>query len=178
MKTDASGTGIGAILGQQGHPIAFFSKKLSSRLQNKSAYAREMFAITEAVAKFCHYLLGHCFIICTDHKSLCSLMDQTLQTPEQQQWMHKLMGYDFVIEYKPGKQNVGADALSRMDCFALYLQECALVSTLKYQLVADPEYSRLILNLRAGQTFPYFCEHDGLLYWKDRIVVPKQSPSL
>jgi len=88
------------------------------------------------------------------------------------------MGYDFIIEYKPGKQNVGADALSRMDCFALSLQECALVFTLKDQLVADLEYSHRILNLCAGQTFPYFREHDGLLYWKDRIVVPKQSPSL
>jgi len=78
-------------LGQQGHPIAFFSKKLSPRLQAKSAYVREMLAITEAVAKFRHYLLGHRFVIKIDHKSLRPLMDQVLQTPEQQQWMHKLM---------------------------------------------------------------------------------------
>ncbi|MCI91268.1 hypothetical protein A2U01_0112562, partial [Trifolium medium] len=41
-------------------------------------------------------------------------MDQSLQTPEQQGWLHKFLGYDFKIEYKPGKENLAADALSRM----------------------------------------------------------------
>ena len=41
------------------------------------------------------------------------LVDQTIQTPEQQAWVHKFLGYDFFIEYKPGKENEGADAISR-----------------------------------------------------------------
>jgi hypothetical protein len=114
LETDASGSGMGAVLQQEGHPIAYFSKKLVPRNQKKSAYFREMLAISEAIAKFRHYLLGHKFIIKTDQKSLKNLMDQTLQTPEQQQWLHKFLGYDFTIEYKPGKENVAADALSRM----------------------------------------------------------------
>ncbi|CAJ2652754.1 unnamed protein product [Trifolium pratense] len=114
LETDASGVGVGAVLHQDGHPIAYFSKKLVPRNQKKSAYFREMLAISEAIAKFRHYLLGHRFIIRTDQKSLRSLMDQSLQTPEQQQWLHKFLGYDFVIEYKPGKENLAADALSRV----------------------------------------------------------------
>jgi len=39
-------------------------------MQKQSAYAREMYTITEAVAKFQHYLLGHKFVIRTDHQSL------------------------------------------------------------------------------------------------------------
>jgi hypothetical protein len=58
LETDASGTGVGAVLGQQGHLIAYFSKKLSPRRQKQSAYIRELLAITEALAKFRHYLLG------------------------------------------------------------------------------------------------------------------------
>ena len=84
LETDASSTGVGAVLSQQGHPIAYFSKKLGPTAQRQSAYVREFRAITEALAKFRHYLLGHKFIIRTDQKSLKALLEQTLQTPEQQ----------------------------------------------------------------------------------------------
>ncbi|XP_014519802.1 uncharacterized protein LOC106776848 [Vigna radiata var. radiata] len=113
LETDASGLGIGAVLSQDNHPIAFFSKKLTPSLHKKSAYTREFYAITEAIAKFRHYLLGHKFVIKTDQKSLRSLTDQAIQTPEQQAWLHKLLGYDFTIEYKLGKDNIAADSLSR-----------------------------------------------------------------
>lgn len=70
-------------------------------MQKQSAYIR-------------HYLLGHKFILRTDQKSLKSLLDQSLQMPKQQAWLHKLMVYDFRIEYKPDKDNLAADALSRL----------------------------------------------------------------
>nr|KYP32740.1 Retrotransposable element Tf2 [Cajanus cajan] len=60
----------------------FLSKKLTPTMQKQSAYTREFYAITEAIAKFCHYLLGHKFVIRTDQKSLQSLTDQAIQTPE------------------------------------------------------------------------------------------------
>jgi len=65
------------------------------------------------MAKFRHYLLGHKFVIKTNQRSLKELLDQKLQTPEQQQWLPKFLGYDFTIQYKPGKENIPADALSR-----------------------------------------------------------------
>ncbi|XP_050895584.1 uncharacterized protein LOC127102226 [Lathyrus oleraceus] len=121
LEIDASGTGVGAVLGQKGHLIAYFSKKLSARMQKHSTYTRELLDIMKALAKFRHYLLGNKFIIRTDHKSLKCLLDQSLQTPEQQAWLHKLWEYNFKIEYKPGKDNQAADALSRMFMLACKL---------------------------------------------------------
>ena len=82
LDTNVLGIGIGAVLSQVEHPIAYFSKKLSSRMQKQSAYTREFYAITQALAKFRHYLLGHKFIIRTDQKSLKELLEQRLQTLE------------------------------------------------------------------------------------------------
>lgn len=57
--------------------------------------------------------MGHKFVVHTDHKSLQYLLGQTVTTLAQQKWIAKLLGYDFVIEYKKGKENSAADALSR-----------------------------------------------------------------
>jgi hypothetical protein len=114
LETDASGLAMGAVLMQNSHPIAFFSKPFCPRLWRSSTYIRELHAITIAVKKWRQYLLGHPFIIFTDHQSLKELLIQVVQTPEQQVYLAKLMGYDYSIQYKSGKTNVVADALSRL----------------------------------------------------------------
>jgi len=106
LETNASGMGIGVVLYQGHHPIAYFSKKWSARMQHQSAYIREFYAITETIAKSRHYVLGHKFIIKTDHQSLKVLLEQNLQIPEQQQWLPKFLGCDFTIQYKPGRENI------------------------------------------------------------------------
>lgn len=95
VETDASGSAIGAILSQDSHPIAYFSKKLPPRYQASSAYSRVMYAITAAVRRWRQYLLGRRFTIVTDHRSLKQLLSQTIQTPEQQRWLTKLLGFEF-----------------------------------------------------------------------------------
>lgn len=114
VETDASGTGIGAVLTQEGHPIAFYSQKLSPRMRAASTYHREMFAITQAVQKWRQYLLGCKFEIVTDQQPLKALTNQVIQTPEQQRWLTKLIGYDFDIVYRTWKVNAADDALSRL----------------------------------------------------------------
>ena len=88
LEIDMSETGIGSVLSQDNHPIAFFSKKMSSLMQKKLAYARDMHTITVAVAKFRHYLLGYHFIIQTNHKSLkeCNLGSSKLWNSKHGYW--------------------------------------------------------------------------------------------
>ncbi|XP_028755422.1 uncharacterized protein LOC114714818 [Neltuma alba] len=138
LETDASGIGIGAILSQRNHPIAYFSKKLSPRRQAQSTYVRELYAITEAVAKFRHYLFSHTFVIRTDHASLKHIGEQTIQTPEQEACLPKLLGYRFTIEYKPGKQNQAADALSRATCMTLVSIQDELMNEIFRRAVTSP----------------------------------------
>lgn len=97
---------------QNEHPICYFSKKLSLRMQQALAYVRELYAITEAVRKWRQYFLGRKFIIRIDRKSLRGLLDQVLQIPEQQHYLAELLGYRYTTVYKPGKENRAANALS------------------------------------------------------------------
>ncbi|KAI3742689.1 hypothetical protein L1987_60382 [Smallanthus sonchifolius] len=180
VETDASGTGIGAVLSQDKHPLAYFSKKLCPRMQQASTYHREMYAITQAISKGRQYLLGHKFTIITDQQSLKRLQDQDIQTPEQQKWLGKLLGFDFEIVYRPGTQNGAADALSRAPSDHLMalsapvpsiLQELALASQ------ADPEFTTLLHRYTADPAaFPDYTVKDGFLLFKGRLLVPHNLP--
>lgn len=148
VEMDASGIGMGVVLSQNNHPIAFFSKPFPPKLLRASAYVRELFAITAAVKKWRQYLLGHRFTIITDHQSLKELLTQVIQTPEQHMYLARLMGYDYQIQYRSGAHNQAADALSRcfdQDSTLLSLSmPCPLFMTELYnQLDAHQEYNQL-----------------------------------
>ena len=182
VETDASHMGIGAVLTQDGHPIAYFSKKLGKRMAVASAYVRELFAITQAVAKWRHYLLGQKFIIKTDHQSLKELMTQVILTPEQQYYMTKLLGFDYEIIYRPGKQNQVADSLSRKDdsgcestLLALSTAQTTLLSQMKQLNQELPDMQDLHTRLAKGELDAAYSVKDGILLYQGRIWVPKES---
>jgi hypothetical protein len=80
VETDASGSDIGAVLTQAGHPLAYLSKSLSSRSQGLSTYEKEHLAILLALDHWRCYLQHAEFTILTNHKSLAQLIEQCLHT--------------------------------------------------------------------------------------------------
>ena len=114
IEADASGVGIGAILMQDGRPLAYTSKALSPSDQNMSTYDKEMLAIVRAATRWRPYLIGQRFQIKTDHKSLKYFLERKISSPEQQKRVIKLLGFDYEITYKKWKENVVADALSQL----------------------------------------------------------------
>jgi hypothetical protein len=103
------------VLHQGEGPLAFFSKLIAPRHAKLAAYEWELIGLVQAMRHWCPYLWGNPFLIRTDHFSLKLLLDQKLSTIPHHQWVSKLLGFDFRVEYKPGSMNVAADALSRRD---------------------------------------------------------------
>jgi len=91
LETDASDQGIGAVLMQEGHRIAYLSKALSDRNKALSTYEKECMAILIAVEKYRSYLQHQAFVIRTDHRSLLYLTEQKATTRLQQKALLKLM---------------------------------------------------------------------------------------
>ncbi|KAI3756929.1 hypothetical protein L6452_04461 [Arctium lappa] len=184
VETDASGDAIGVVLLQKGRPICFFSRKLGARMKMAATYQKELYAIVEAVYKWRQYLIGRRFLIRIDHKSIKELMQQVIQTPIQQQYVRKLMGFNFEIEYKPGATNIVADALSRMhseddleiaECMSLSQPISGLLESLKEEHRTLQEVSDLIRRLQHGEGIVGFRVQDGLLIFQDRYYVGLQS---
>lgn len=122
IGTDACDIGVGAVLQQDGHPVAYMSKPLGLINRGLSTYEKECLAVLMAIEKWRPYLQQRDFKIRTDQKSLFHLDDQRLTTVWQQKAFTKLLGLQYKICYRKGPENNAADALPRrqhLDTFSL-----------------------------------------------------------
>jgi hypothetical protein len=190
VKADASGFAVGAALEQQGKPIAFLSKKMNDAERRYPVHEQELLAIVLALREWRHYLLGTRFTVHTDHGSLRFLQTQPNMSNRQARWVEKLSEFDFVVEYKEGKTNVVADALSRRADHLDTTTNCdihtppnqttiaaiSMVNTNTFIQQIKEAYQRdpVAKKLCEQPIEPYMVK-DGLIYKKDRIYIPKED---
>ena len=99
----------------QWHPVAFFSRKIIPAETRYETHDGELLAIVEAFKTWRHYLEGckHEVLVLTDHNNLRRFMDTKSLSSRQVRWAQELSRYHFRIDYRQGKANAAADALSR-----------------------------------------------------------------
>lgn len=121
LDTDASDTGLGAVLSQatddgSEQVVAYASKTLSRAERNYCVTRKELLAIVHAVRHFRPYLLGRHFTLRTDHGSLTWLMNFREPGGQLARWLEQLQEFDFEMCHRPGRKHQNADALSQLPC--------------------------------------------------------------
>ena len=94
VTTDASDLAVGAVISQEDHPIAYYSRKLNTAEQNYATHEKETLAIVDAVREWKRYLEGSHFKVITDHLSLKYLHTQPTLSRRQARWMEILAEFD------------------------------------------------------------------------------------
>lgn len=118
LQTDASSTGLGAVLAQEFQdgifPISFASRKLTARERNYATVEREGLAVVFGVKHFENYLYGTHFVVCTDHRALEFMNQKTVDNCRILRWSLFLQNFNFTVKAIRGEDNVIADYLSRI----------------------------------------------------------------
>ncbi|KAK8665349.1 hypothetical protein V6N13_005519 [Hibiscus sabdariffa] len=190
VYNDASHSGLGCVLMQEGRVIAYASRQLRPHELNYPTHDLELAAVVFALKIWRHYLYGEKCYIYTDHKSVKYLLTQKELNLRQRRWLELLKDYDCQNEYHPGKANVVADALSRkaitdlQSLFArmsLYddgslLAELQVKPTLAAEIRAkqlqDSSLLPVIRQVEQGTTDVYSFNQDGVLCFRGRYCVP------
>ncbi|WVZ93534.1 hypothetical protein U9M48_039505 [Paspalum notatum var. saurae] len=199
---DASGSGLGCVLMQEGRVIAYASSQLRKHEVNYPTHDLELLAVVNALKKWRHYLLGNTCHIYTDHKSLKYIFTQPELNMRQRRWLELIKDYDLEVHYHPGKANVVADALSRKaycnfiearptvrvlcceigEVDTQIVQHAELYSliiepTIKGQIIAAQKQDKGMAHIREGlnekKRACFTLDDQGVLWFKNRLVVPK-----
>ncbi|KAE8695418.1 putative CCCH-type zinc finger family protein [Hibiscus syriacus] len=151
VNCDASGVGIGGVLSQACHPVAFFSEKLSGSKKNYSTYDLEFYAIVQSLKHWRHYLVQKEFILFTDHEALKYINGQHKLSRRHAKWVAYLQEFTFTLRHQAGSLNCVADALSRRTLLLTTMStKVAGFETFTDIYAADPSFGRIFQERSKG----------------------------
>lgn len=180
LETDSSDLVISGILSQwhehpEGkwllHPVAYFSRKMTSTEENYGIGDKELLAIVESIKEWYPLItnLASPLLIYTDHSNLTTFASKKILNRRQARWAMELQELDFKITYRPGTSNKRADALTRRsedrpsqreskdsipilgpEKFQLSLLETTLASKIRHALESDSLGQEVLLALESG----------------------------
>jgi ribonuclease HI len=110
---DASSQGLGCVLMQDGHVVAYASRQLMKHEAHYPTHDLELAVVVHALKIWRHYLIGKRYELYMDHKSLKYIFTQLNLNLRQRRWLELIKDYDLRINYHPMKANVVANALSQ-----------------------------------------------------------------
>jgi hypothetical protein len=201
---DASGSGLGCVLMQEGRVIAYASRQLRRHEEHYPTHDLELAIVVHALKIWCHYLLGNICHIYTDHKSLKYIFTQSELNMRQRRWLELIKDYELKIHYHPGKANVVADALSRKaSCHCLTMKTsdimlCQEMEKLNLGMIQHGTSNHLKLEsvlllsiidvqrndvgikhihekMEAGKANCFRKDDQGVVWFNNLIVVPKNN---
>jgi len=189
---DASKSGLGCVLMQDGRVIAYASRQLRKHEVNYPTHDLKLAAVVHALKIWRHYLLGNKCHIYTDHKSLKYIFTQSELNMRQRRWLEMNKDYDLEVHYHPGKANVVADALSHKphyqavqslfeDGFNLMhlevLCHIQLSCSLESQVIEGQKIDKGIFHIKEkiknNPKTQFRVDEKGVLWFQHRLVVPK-----
>ena len=115
ISCDASPTGLGGVLLQDQRPVAYASRSLTDAESRYAQIEKELLAVQFSLERFNQYTYGKRVTIESDHKPLEAIVKKALASapPRLQRILLRMQKYDYMLEYKPGKELVLPDMLSR-----------------------------------------------------------------
>lgn len=173
LKTDASNSGLGAVLLQEDGkgeliPVQWASKKLTDTQTRYSISEKEMLAVKWGIEKFSYELKGRRFHIITDHKALEHIRNKPeFSNNRINRMVEAIQDYDFSIEYKKGPELVTADALSR-----IYEEETKKANMKK------KEHTEKGKKIVEGRLNKHVIEMDGEQFWRFDSGIVRKIPKI
>jgi hypothetical protein len=201
---DASSSGLGCVLMQEGRVVAYASRQLRRHEEHYPTHDLELDDVVHALKIWRHDLLGNICHIYIDHKSLKYIFTQSELNMRQRGWLELIKDYELEIHYHPGKANVVVDALSRKaSCHCLTMKTsditlCQEMEKLNLGMIQHGTLNHLKLEsvllqriidaqrndegmkyihekIEAGKAKCFRKDDQGIVWFHNRIVVPKND---